>query len=235
MVSILDRIFAPKPHFEMSPAVKRSQEVKKRMDLSAKVLETEYVAFDTELTGLDFKRDSIVSIGAVKMKGLSIYPTKTFHSLVRPECVLRSESVLVHEITHTDLEGACGLAEVLEDFLEFIGDAVLVGHFVFIDINFVNKALKKLYGVKLQNLAVDTRSIHDWLYNNDADFARHHKGMTTKTDLFSMAKRYGLDMVKAHNAFYDAYLTAELFQRFLPFLPPCGVGTLKDLVQVGKV
>ncbi len=235
MVGVLDRIFGARPQQELSPALKRSQGVKKAVDLSTPVMEAEYVAFDTELTGLDFKRDSIVSIGAVKMKGTAIYPMKTFHSLVKPECALKSESVLVHEITHTDLEGASRLPEVLEDFLDFIGDAVLVGHFVFIDINFVNNALKKSYGVNLQNPAVDTHSIHDWLRRNDADFARHHKGMTTRTDLFSMARRFGLAMVKAHNAFHDAYLTAQLFQRFLQFLPACGVGTLKDLVRVGKV
>ncbi len=90
-------------------------------------------------------------------------------------------------------------------------------------------------GVKLQNPVTDTHSIHDWLYKNDADFARHHKGMTTRKALFSMARRYGLAMVKAHNAFHDAYLTAQLFQRFLHFLPPCGVHSVRDLVSVGKI
>ncbi len=235
MVGVLEKIFGRQRHLEQTPAVMRSQRVRERVDMKTPIMEAEYVVFDTELTGLDFKRDSIISIGAIKMKGAGIYPLKTFHSLVKPDCALKSESVLVHEITHTDLAGACGLAEVLDDFLEFVGDAVLVGHFVFIDINFMNKALKKLYGAKLQNPATDTHSIHDWLYKNDADFARHHKGMTTKKDLFSMAKRYGLGMVKAHNAFHDAYLTAQLFQRFLYFLPPCGVRTVKDLLSVGKI
>jgi DNA polymerase-3 subunit epsilon len=202
--------------------------------MKTSVMEADYVAFDTELTGLDFKRDSIISIGAIKMKGASIYPSKTFHSLVKPECALKSESIVVHEITHSDLDDASGLTEALDEFLDFVGDAILVGHYVYIDMNFVNKSLKKLYGVKLQNPAIDTNSVHDWLYLNDADFARHHKGMTTKKDLFSMAKRYGLGMVKAHNAFYDAYLTAQLFQRFLHFLPSCGITTIKDLAAVGK-
>ncbi len=235
MVGLLEKIFGRSRHREQTPTVMRSQSVMDRVDMNTHVLEADYVAFDTELTGLDFKRDSIISIGAIKMKGASIYPLKTFHSFVKPECALKREGVLVHEITHTDLDGACGQAEALDEFLEFVGDAVLVGHFVFIDISFVNKALKKLYGVKLQNPATDTHSIHDWLYDNDADFARHHKGMTTQKDLFSMARRYGLGMVKAHNAFHDAYLTAQLFQRFLHFLPPCGVHTIKDLVSVGKI
>ncbi|MCK4911041.1 MAG: 3'-5' exonuclease [Thermodesulfovibrionales bacterium] len=235
MVGMLEKIFGGQRHMEQTPAVMRSQRVRERVDMNAPVLEADYVAFDTELTGLDLKRDSIISIGAIKMKGAGIYPMETFYSLVKPERPLKSEGVLVHEITKTDLEDACGLAGVLDEFLEFVGDAVLVGHFVSIDMNFVNNALKKLYGVKLQSPATDTHSIHDWLYENDADFARHYKGMTSRKDLFSMARRYGLGMEKAHNAFHDAYLTAQLFQRFLYFLPPCGVHSVGDLVSVGKI
>jgi DNA polymerase-3 subunit epsilon len=187
-MGLLERIFGGTRDHALPPAVERHMGLKKRMDMSIPVLEAEYVVFDTELTGLDFKKDSIVSIGAVKMKGAGIYPSKAFHSLVKPECELKSESVLVHEITHQDLEGACGLGEVVGEFLEFIGDAVLVGHFVFIDVNFVGKAMKALYGVGLESTVVDTHSMHDWLYKNDAEFTRHYRGMTTKSDLFSMAK-----------------------------------------------
>ena len=38
-----------------------------------------------------------------------------------------------------------------------------------------------------------------------------------------MAKRYGIPVATAHDALYDAFLTAQLLQRFLHFLPPAGV------------
>jgi len=209
--------------------------LKKRFEMGMTVKETDFVAFDTELTGLDFRRDSIISIGAVKLRGRRILPSQTFYKLVRPESELRGESVVVHEITHSDLSNADPVKDVLVAFLEFIGDAVLIGHFVHIDIHFVSQAMKKLFGIALRNPTVDTRALHDWLYENDDRFAKHHNGMTTKTDLFSMVKRYGIEAGKAHNALSDAYMTAQLFQRFLPFLSFCGINKIKELIQIGKM
>ncbi len=78
MVGVLDRIFGAKPQQELSPALKRSQDVKKAVDLSTPVMEAEYVAFDTELTGLDFKRDSIVSTIWGKATASFMLPAKTW-------------------------------------------------------------------------------------------------------------------------------------------------------------
>jgi len=208
--------------------------LKARIDLRKPVENTDFVCFDTELTGLDFKRDSIISIGAVRLRGGRILPGQTFYRLVRPDSELKSQGVVVHELTHSDLEEADADDVVLRDFIEFIGDAVLIGHFVFIDVNFVNRVMKKHFGIGLQSPALDTSTLHDWIYENDSLFARHHSGMTFKNDLFSLARRYGIEVEKAHNAMYDAYITAQLFQRFITFLPNCGVRTLKELISICK-
>ena len=233
MISLLKKILGQQSA-EFPPWLKGQQGLNKRLDLKKEMTETDFVAFDTELTGLDFKQDSIISIGAVKLRGTTILAGKTFYRLVKPECELKNKSVVVHELTHTDLECADDLLEVIGDFVKFIGDAVLMGHFVHIDQNFVNKPLRQKFGVTLKNPALDTSTLHDWLYDNDSQFARHYKGMTMKSDLFSMAKKYGVDGGKSHNAFSDAYITAQLFQRFAPFLPGCGVKTLKELLKIAR-
>jgi len=219
---------------ELPEWLQSQQDLKKRFNWQRGINETDFVAFDTELTGLDFKQDSIISLGAVKLRGTTILAGKTFYRLVKPECELKHKSVVVHELTHADLECAEDLLEVTADFVKFIGDAVLIGHFVHIDLNFVNKPLQQAYGVSLKNPALDTSTLHDWLYDNDSRFARHYKGMTLKSDLFSMAKKYGVDGGKSHNAFSDAYITAQLFQRFVPFLPGCGIKNLKELLKVAR-
>jgi DNA polymerase-3 subunit epsilon len=212
----------------------KQQGLSRRLNVKEGIEETEYVAFDTELTGLDFKRDAIISIGAVKMRGTTIYPGRTFYRLVKPECELKHKSVVVHELTHTDLECAEDLLNVLGDFVTFIGGAVLIGHFVHIDLNFVNRPLQETFGVSLKNRAIDTSTLHDWLAANDSRFARHYQGMTLQSDLFSMARKYGVDGGKAHNSFSDAYITAQLFQRFVPFLPGCGIKNLKELLKIAR-
>jgi DNA polymerase III epsilon subunit-like protein len=81
---------------------------------------------------------------------------------------------------------------------------------------------------------MDTSTLHDWLCDNAPQLAKHFAGHTTKSDLFSLAKKYGIQVSKAHDAFEDAYITAQLFQRFLPFLPACGVTTIKELLTVAR-
>jgi len=234
VTSFFKKILGGQPRAELPDWLQRQHDLNKRFDAKRGIGNTDFVAFDTELTGLDFKQDAIISIGAVKLRGTTILPGKTFYRLVKPECELKHKSVVVHELTHTDLECGEDLLEVIRDFVQFIGDAVLIGHFVHIDLNFVNKPLQQAFGVSLKNPALDTSTLHDWLYDNDTRFARHYKGMTMKSDLFSMAKKYGVDGGKSHNAFSDAYITAQLFQRFAPFLPGCGVKTLKELLKVAR-
>ncbi len=219
---------------DLPEALKAHRTLKKRLDLRTPVQNADFVAFDTELTGLDFKKDSIISIGAVKLLGSRIFPGRAFATLVRPESPLKGKSVVIHGITHTDLSDATSLEDALVDFIAFIGDAVLIGHFVFIDLNFINRAMKRLFGFKLQNPVLDTSTIHDWLAENDSAFAKHHKGMTLKQDLYSLAGKYGITVEAAHDAQYDAYLTAQLFQRFLHFLPGCGIHTVEELLMIGK-
>jgi len=234
MFSLLDRVFGVGGKGDLSPVMRGHIGAGKRLDLSKAIKETDFVVFDTELTGLDFRNDSIVSIGALRMKGGAIQPAGSFYRLVQPETELKSRSVVVHEITPTELLEAASIDEVLEEFIGFVGDAVLVGHFVHIDVNFVSRALKSCFGIALQSRYVDTASLLEWLCDNDPRFIRHYRGITAKKDLFSIAKKYGVPAEKAHNAFYDAYVTAQLFQRFLFFLCEGGVKRLKDLLIVGK-
>jgi len=234
-VNMLFRKFlGRRPTADLPDWLKAQQEIKKDFSLNLLIRQVDFVAFDTELTGLDFKRDSLISIGAVKLCGTAILPGETFYRLIKPECELKRQSVVIHELTHSDLECAEDVLDVVGDFVRFAGNAVLMGHFVHIDLNFVNKVLKQHFGVSLNNPVMDTATLHDWLYENDSRFARHYKGMTTQSDLFAMARKYGVDSGKAHNAFNDAYITAQLFQRFAHFLPECGVKTLKDLLKIAR-
>jgi len=233
-VNLLLRKILGRPNVELPAWLKSQQGLRKSFDRERSIDQVDFVAFDTELTGLDFKQDSIISIGAVKLKGTAILPAETFYRLVKPECELKSKSVVVHELTHSDLECAEDILDVVGDFVKFVDNAVLIGHFVHIDLNFVNKVLRQNFGVSLKNFAVDTATLHDWLYDSDSRFAQHYKGMTIQSDLFSMARKYGVEGGKSHNAFSDAYITAQLFQRFVPFLPGCGVKTLKELLKVAR-
>ncbi|TNF56615.1 3'-5' exonuclease [bacterium] len=193
-----------------------------------------FTVFDTELSGLDVRKNSIISIGAIKMTGGTIHISRDFYRLVKPSDELSRKNVEIHGILPGELEKEEELDEVMPKFLHFITDSVLVGHFVNIDLKFINAFLKEKYNKKIGNPALDTHTLHEWLHENGVAFKKHYHGASGKTDLFSIAQRYGITIDKTHNAMYDAFITAQLFQRFLYFLHTDGMRSLKDLLDVGR-
>jgi len=193
-----------------------------------------FVVFDTELTGLNPRKDFIVSIGAVKMTGGTIHAGKNYYRLVKPSGDVSEKSIVIHGITPDDLKEAQGLDDVMPAFLNFISESVIIGHFVHIDLNFVNNFLSKTYGTTLKNPSIDTYAIHEWLYENISAFKKHFGGGSIKSDLFSLANRYGIEVDSFHNALNDAFITAQLFQRFKYFLDASGVDTLSELLDIAK-
>ncbi len=193
-----------------------------------------FTVFDTELSGLDPHKDFIVSIGAIKMTGSKIHVSREFYRLLKPAGEMTGKSVEIHGLTPGELEKKESLERVFPDFLEFIKDSVVVGHFINIDLNFINASLKKLNKGSLTNPAVDTHFIHDWLYKHGSEFKSHYRGASGKTDLFSISQKYGIAVYTAHNALNDAFMTAQLLQKFLHFLKPEGIRTLNDLLDIAR-
>lgn len=192
-----------------------------------------YAVIDTELTGLDFKKDSIVSIGAVAMTGGRIHLGETFYEMVSPRTAFRSASVVVHNIMPSEVVGKPSADIVIQNLLKFCNRTVVVGHFLSLDLHFLNKELKAMSGRSFPNLVADTWRIHSWILNQTEAACRDF-GENGDRDLFALAKKYSVPVAQAHDALSDAFITAQLFQRFLTILPGLGVRTVKDLLKIGK-
>lgn len=199
---------------------------------NASIKDVPYVVVDTELTGLNETKDSIVSIGAVGMTGGRIGLGNTFYHLVSPRTKLSAESVVIHEITPSDVKSEPGIESILDDFLAFCGNAVLVGHFVSIDLNFLNRELLQTGRDAISNPVIDTFSIYQWLRKQNLPHACLDEAPDTYR-LFDIGKCFGVPVNGAHNAFKDAFTTAQLLQRFLPLLIEAGVSDIKDLLRRG--
>jgi DNA polymerase-3 subunit epsilon len=197
------------------------------------ITDVHYVVVDTELTGLDEKKDSIVSIGAVRMVGGKIDLGNVFYRLVSPQTKLTAHSVVIHGITPSDLVAQPGIDSVFAEFCEFAGNDVLVGHFISIDLAFLNREMKRLYGRKLGNAAIDTFTIDEWLrkrLKSHACFAKVLSGYR----LYDIATSIGVPANGSHNAISDAFTTAQLLQRFIPLLIEAGVHDIGELLKRGK-
>ena len=202
------------------------------IDESTPISDVRYVVVDTELTGLDEKKDSIVSIGAVRMVGGTIHLGDLFYRLVSPKAALKADSVCIHEITPADVCEQPGIESGLDAFLEYAGNDVLVGHFISIDLSFLNREMKRIHGCKLPNPALDTFSIYEWLRKRQ----RTRDCFTTPFagyKLYDIIKCFDIPVQVAHNAVMDAFATAQLFQRFIPYLTESGAQDIGELLKVG--
>lgn len=204
------------------------------IDSNTAIDRVQYVVFDTELTGLQAKKDSIVSIGAIKMAGGRILLSEIFYRIVEPRTKLTRKSILVHEITPSEATKCPGIDKLLPEFLDFCGNSIIVGHFVGLDINFINLEMRRLYGSHLRNPSVDTHKLYTWIRRKEEEVCAYHGGIAEDTNLVFLAKEYGIPVNKAHNALDDAFVTAQLFQRFISLMPNFGIRTIGDLLKIGK-
>lgn len=113
-------------------------------------LPDKFVVFDLETTGLDASSNEILEIGAIKINRKSIHH-EAFQSLVKPLKKIPAKATQINGITQAmvDLDGR-QLAEVLPEFIEFIGDYRLVAFNADFDMDFIKTAAGK-NGYEIKN------------------------------------------------------------------------------------
>lgn len=192
-----------------------------------------FVVLDTELTGLG-RRDEIISIGAVRITNLQIELGATFHQYVRPRNLNHNQATFIHQITPEQLREAPPIEVVLPQFVEFCGDSLLVGHFLDIDMGFLNRAARKVLGGNLANPAVDTlRLVKAYKEANQiCDFGYCDQSFSYNLD--DLSAEFNLPLFKPHDALEDAMQCAYLFLFLTRKLGGGQVKTLRELHQVGR-
>jgi DNA polymerase III subunit epsilon len=160
------------------------------------------IVLDTETTGLDpLRGDRIVEIGCVEM--FNRMPTgQTFHRHINPERQMSAEAFAVHGLSTEFLADKPLFAEVVEDFLAFIGEAPLVIHNASFDVTFINAELDRLQRAPIpRERLVDTLLLA----------RRKHPGVSNKLD--DLCSRYAIDNSRRtkHGALLDAELLAEVY------------------------
>lgn len=231
LASIIARLFSREPKDSTLATVFRHFE---KLDQEKPLEEYEFVVLDTELTGLNPKSDEIVSIGAVRIRELSIVPEEQFYTLVEPKIPLPKKSTLIHRITPDQVKGRPRLRQVLPKLLDFIGTSFLVGHYVGLDMNFLSRASKNVLGSKLVTPCLDTMRLaqvyQEALFEGYYDQYQQHISYNLK----DLSKNYGLPQFQAHNALQDALQTAYLFLYLVKKLKSCNIITLRQLWLAGR-
>jgi DNA polymerase-3 subunit epsilon len=160
------------------------------------------IVLDTETTGLDpLRGDRLVEVGCVEI--FNRMPTgQTFHRYVNPERDMPQEAFAVHGLSSEFLADKPLFAQIVDEFLEFVGDAPLVIHNASFDISFINAELDRL---KRQAIGRD-RLVDTLLLAR-----RKHPGVSNRLD--DLCSRYAIDNSRRtkHGALLDAELLAEVY------------------------
>ena len=150
--------------------------------------------------------------------------------MVNPGVPVPAESVVIHRLRSQDVEGGEPCAKALQDLCRFIQDAVLVGHFVSLDLKLLRKEMDGT-GHELNNLAVDTARVHQWILRHQR-YSDDLPMQLEKLDLTALATHYGLEVHDAHHALDDAFLTARVWQVMMHKAQAQGIRNLGDLLRI---
>lgn len=186
------------------------------------LLDSTFVVIDLETTGFNPERAEVIDIAAVRVEGGII--TDRFSSLVYPGFFIPDRIKELTGITNAMLIGQPRIEEVFPQFLEFIGDSILVGHFVEQDIRFLDKYYRRLYGKRFKRPTLCTLKLSRKLFPE-----------LKKYSLESLSDFFGYETNGIHRALKDAELTAHIFLRILNELwNKYGIGDYLSIKKLEK-
>lgn len=162
--------------------------------------DNDYTVIDIETTGLDPSVDEIIELAAIRVRNGEI--SDSFSSLVKPSSPVSSFIASFTGIDNDMLADASSVNKVLPQYLNFIGDDIVVGHNVHFDINFIYDNAMKCMGIPFVNdlldmLRISRQKIHD----------------VSDHSLSAMLSYFNIHPETAHRALKDCESTMILYQR----------------------
>lgn len=160
------------------------------------------ILFDTETTGLEpHLGHRVIEVAALEL--MNDLPTgRHFHALVDPERDIPDDATRINGFTLADLAGKPSFAEIVDDLLEFFGEAKLIAHnapfdFAFLDAEFVRLGLPALSASRM----IDTLAMAKVRF----------PGMPNSLD--ALCRRFAIDLSArtTHNALLDCRLLADVY------------------------
>lgn len=164
----------------------------------------DYVVIDMEMTGLSAFRDKIIEIGAVKVSNGKV--SEQFQTLINPNVNISEKIVGITGITNEIVREKPYIEDVLQDFLQFIGEAVLIGHNLRFDFSFLGQAVCEFGKDKHNNenfvrYGLDTLKI-----------ARKSMEAGISKRLEDLCEFFKISDSNHHRALNDAMITMQLYE-----------------------
>ena len=201
-------------------------------DLNVNWRSVNYCVIDLETTGLDFKKDEIISMGAVQIASGRIIAEANYYREVRPKQIPSPSSIRIHGIRAVDLESAPPIEVVLPEFAERLRGRVVVAHAAWVENAFLKDHLQEL-NLDFSKRMIDTAGLARICNTVDVDFDH-------EPSLEHLAKTLDLPVYSPHHALGDALTTAIIFLALATKLESAkrekggSVLTLKELLKMSE-
>ncbi|WP_051242332.1 3'-5' exonuclease [Azohydromonas australica] len=173
----------------------------------------EWVSLDCETTGLDRRRDEIISIGAVRIAGSRVLTSERLELLVRPEKrAISSEAVKVHRLREQDVAQGITPEAAMAQLMRFIGSRPLVGYYLEFDVAMLNRVVWPMLGLRLPQRKIEVSALfYEW---KNRQLPAHERGNRNVDLRFAtMLDELGLPQYEAHDAMNDAVMAALAFTK----------------------
>jgi DNA polymerase-3 subunit epsilon len=169
--------------------------------------EVVYWALDLETSGLDPRRDEILAVGMVPLRGGTVRWGERYAAVVRPpaERDALGAGFAVHQLLPGEVGAGRSLGEVLPEALSRLAGGVLLVHFAALDVEFLREACRRTGVDWPEPPVVDTVRLLERMASLE------YPRPAPSTQLAAARERMGLPAATEHDALSDALATAELF------------------------
>lgn len=199
-------------------------ELQKKRFNNTKLEDVSFTIFDLETTGfIPELGHEIISIGAIKMKGLQPCESETFYKVIQPLRPVSKRILSLTGLNHSTIKEAPIFIEVFKHFLDFSKDTVLVAHPAKFDMRFLQTMIRRWKLPEFNPHVIDSQVLARWLLP-DVDY-----------QLDPLIKHFNITQLDRHHALNDAKMTSKLFENLLRLSIKNGVttfGELRKLLQL---
>lgn len=166
--------------------------------------ELNYLCFDYETTGVDVRKDSILSMGFIHLHHKQIELESAQHHYINAKQRIQPSSAVVNHILSEDLYDGIALDNAMDLLFQNMLGKVLLVHGACIEKAFTEYYLKKRFGLsKFPIIWLDTLQIEKKLI--------YRYSTVNSYQLNDLRENYRLPDYPGHNALNDALSTAELY------------------------
>jgi len=194
-------------------------------DLNTPIDRVEILSVDFETTGLDAKKDKLLSVGFILLKGQQMSLKTCYHQIIKTQAQLEESNVIIHHITDSQKDRGKALKIVVDGLLTALAGKVMLVHFARIEKQFLTQACYELYGMAPVFPMIDTLVLAKRrLDKRDVAYDPSQLRLTNLRHQLKLPEHH------AHNALNDAIATAELFMAQMSKKNKDGKVTLKDVL-----